>query len=64
MSQGECHGRQKSSSKRTFIGAKILFKDGASVLDCIVKDLSEGGGCCVVWRRLTSMGVSFSNPHD
>ena len=29
--------------KRTFIGAKILLKGGASVLDCVVKDLSDGG---------------------
>lgn len=29
--------------KRTFIGGKILLNGGASVLDCIIKDMSDGG---------------------
>ena len=29
--------------KRTFIGGKVLFNGGGSVLDCVVKDLSDGG---------------------
>jgi hypothetical protein len=29
--------------KRTFIGAKILLNGGASVIDCLVKDMSDGG---------------------
>ena len=32
-----------SHRKRTFIGAKIVLNGGASVFDCIVRDLSDGG---------------------
>lgn len=28
---------------RAFLGAKIIFNDGHSSYDCIVKELSEGG---------------------
>jgi hypothetical protein len=34
---------RQNQRKRTFIGAKILLNGGASVLDCLVKDLSDGG---------------------
>ncbi|WP_183864070.1 PilZ domain-containing protein [Rhizobium sp. BK399] len=34
---------RRDHRKRTFIGAKILLNGGACVLDCVVKDLSEGG---------------------
>jgi hypothetical protein len=32
-----------SQRRRTLIGAKIVLNGGASVMDCIVKDLSDGG---------------------
>jgi hypothetical protein len=34
---------RRDQRKRTFIGAKILLNDGASVMDCLVRDLSDGG---------------------
>jgi hypothetical protein len=44
-------GRQQIR-KRTFLGAKILFNDRRSVIDCLVKDMSEGGA------RLSLDGVA------
>ncbi len=35
-------GRQQIR-KRTFLGAKILINDRRSVIDCLVKDMSDGG---------------------
>ncbi len=32
-----------SQRRRTLIGAKIVLNGGASVMDCIVRDLSDGG---------------------
>lgn len=34
---------RQNQRKRTFIGAKIVLNGGASVIDCLVKDLSDGG---------------------
>lgn len=34
---------RQSQRKRTFLGAKIVLNGGASVIDCLVRDLSEGG---------------------
>jgi hypothetical protein len=34
---------RKTHRRRTLIGAKILLNGGSSVLDCVVKDLSDGG---------------------
>jgi hypothetical protein len=34
---------RNSQRKRSFIGAKILLNGGASVIDCLIKDLSDGG---------------------
>jgi len=39
---------RKTQRRRTLIGAKILFNEGSSVLDCVVKDLSEGGARLVM----------------
>ncbi|HEU0118766.1 MAG TPA: PilZ domain-containing protein [Alphaproteobacteria bacterium] len=32
-----------SPRKRTLLGAKILFNDGCSVFDCVVRNLSDTG---------------------
>ncbi|NEI70124.1 PilZ domain-containing protein [Rhizobium lusitanum] len=32
-----------SARKRTLLGAKIIFNDGHSVFDCIVRNLSDTG---------------------
>lgn len=32
-----------SQRKRTFLGAKIVLNRGSSILDCIVKDMSNSG---------------------
>lgn len=32
-----------STRKRTLLGAKILFNDGRSVFDCVVRNLSDTG---------------------
>ncbi|MGF9563201.1 PilZ domain-containing protein [Neorhizobium sp. JUb45] len=34
---------RKFPRSRAFLGAKILFNDGHSSYDCIIKELSEGG---------------------
>jgi len=39
---------RKAHRRRTLIGAKILLNGGSSVLDCVVKDLSDGGARLVM----------------
>jgi len=43
---------RRAHRRRTFIGAKILL-NGVSVLDCLVKDLSDGGARLAVDGALT-----------
>ena len=35
--------RREEARARTLKGAKAVFNDGNSVVDCVIRDLSEGG---------------------
>lgn len=38
---------------KSYIGAKIVFNDGRSVFDCVVKDISKIGARLAVWDALS-----------
>ncbi|QRM27656.1 PilZ domain-containing protein [Microvirga sp. VF16] len=37
------HERRSSRRRRTFLKGQLVFNNNSSVLDCIVKDLSDAG---------------------
>jgi prefoldin subunit 5 len=43
MEQAASSERRISKRKRTLLAAKIVFADGASTVDCVIRDLSETG---------------------
>ncbi|AYG67174.1 MULTISPECIES: PilZ domain-containing protein [unclassified Rhizobium] len=43
-----------STRKRTLLGAKIIFNDGRSVFDCIVKNLSDTGAMIQIENPLAA----------
>ncbi len=46
-----------STRKRTLLGAKIIFNDGHSVFDCIVRNLSDTGAMIQMENPLSAPGV-------
>lgn len=43
-----------SARKRTLLGAKIIFNDGHSVYDCLVKNLSDTGAMIQIENPLAA----------
>jgi len=43
-----------SARKRTLLGAKIIFNDGRSVFDCIVRNLSDTGAMIQIENPLST----------
>jgi hypothetical protein len=43
MEQAASSERRISNRKRTLLAAKVVFADGASTVDCVIRDRSETG---------------------
>ncbi|WP_267550481.1 PilZ domain-containing protein [Rhizobium rhizogenes] len=43
-----------AARKRTLLGAKIIFNDGRSVYDCIVRNLSDTGAMIQIENPLSA----------
>jgi hypothetical protein len=53
-----------STRKRTLLGAKIVFNDGHSVFDCIVRNLSDTGAMIQIENPLaapSTFNLQFSD---
>ncbi|MFK0162055.1 PilZ domain-containing protein [Rhizobium sp. NPDC090279] len=53
MTESSPEGRT-SVRKRTLLGAKIIFNDGHSVFDCLVKNLSDTGAMIQIENPLSA----------
>ena len=42
------HERRRDHRNRTLKSGRIVFNDGQSVIDCIVRNLSDSGACLQV----------------
>lgn len=50
--------RRQQHRDRTLLGGKIVFNDRRSVIDCVVRNLSDGGACLQV-NNTTGLPIAF-----
>lgn len=46
-----------AARKRTLLGAKIIFNDGHSVFDCVVRNLSDTGAMIQIENPLSAPSI-------
>ena len=50
---------RKAQRRHTLKGGRIVFNNGRSTFDCIVRNLSRQQPCKVIWRKAKEIGIEF-----